>query len=97
MDMYQWVMRRKGFEVSDIGYFLYVDGLHVGYDGMINIEDTTKAIMHFDTSILEYEGSDHWLEKALIDIKQLLITKEQPAHDDECEYGKFIDQIDHIR
>ena len=49
--MYQWVMRRKGFEVSDIGYFLYVDGLHVGYDGMLNIEDTTKAVMHFDTSI----------------------------------------------
>ena len=97
MDMYQWVMRRKGFEVSDIGYFLYVDGLHVGYDGMINIEDTTKAIMHFDTSILEYEGSDHWVEKALIDIKQLLISEEQPAHDDECEYGKFINQIDNIR
>jgi hypothetical protein len=64
---------------------------------MINIEDTTKAIMHFNTSILKYEGSDHWVEKALIDIKQLLISKDQLAHDNECEYGKFINQIDDIR
>ena len=76
MDMYQWVMRRKGFKVSNIGYFLlYVDGLHVGYDGMLNIEDTTKAVMHFDTSIIEYEGSDHWVEQALFDIKALLHSK----------------------
>ncbi|MEC8950320.1 MAG: hypothetical protein VYC30_04985, partial [Pseudomonadota bacterium] len=30
MDMYQWIMRRKGFEVSDTGYFVYVDGQHIG-------------------------------------------------------------------
>jgi len=93
MDMYQWIMRRKGFEVSEIGYFLYVDGLHIGYNGMIDSKDTTKALMHFDTSILEYRGSDHWVEQALLDIKQLLTSDKQPGHGDECEHGRFIDQV----
>ena len=26
MDMYVWVMRRKGFSISSVGYFLYCDG-----------------------------------------------------------------------
>ena len=29
MEMYQWILRRKGHFVSDTGYFLYVDGQHV--------------------------------------------------------------------
>ena len=33
---------------------------------------------------------------ALIDIKKLLTSNEQPAHNDECEYGKFINQLDNI-
>ena len=24
MDMYQWIVRKNGFNVSDVGYFLYV-------------------------------------------------------------------------
>ena len=32
MEMYQWIARRKGFTVSDTGYFVYVDGQHVGID-----------------------------------------------------------------
>ena len=26
MDLYVWVLKRKGFDVSDTGYFLYCDG-----------------------------------------------------------------------
>ena len=36
MEMYQWILRRKGFSVSDTGYFLYVDGQHVNESGMID-------------------------------------------------------------
>mgnify|MGYP001264301208 CR=1 FL=1 len=49
--------------------------------------------MHFDTSILEYEGSDHLVEQALLDIKDLLHSDEQPEHSEEYEYGRFIEQI----
>ena len=39
MDMYVWVARRKGFEVSDTGYFVYVDAQHKDIDGMLTDED----------------------------------------------------------
>ena len=37
MDMYQWVARQKGYQVSDIGYFVYVDGQHSG----LNLESSS--------------------------------------------------------
>ena len=93
MDMYQWIMRRKGFEVSDIGYFLYVDGLHANYGGMIDLTDTKKAVMHFSTSILPYAGSDNWVEDALMAIKQLLLSDTTPNHNEECEFGVFLNRV----
>ena len=69
MDMYQWIMRRKGFEVSNTGYFLYVDGLHNGIDGMIDQKNPATAWMKFNTAIIPYEGDDSWIEKALREIR----------------------------
>ena len=92
MDMYVWIMRRKGFAVSDVGYFIYVDGLHVGYDGMID-EDTSLATMKFATSILPYTVKTLWVEKALVEIKELLCQEACPEHSQECEEGFFIDQV----
>ena len=34
IEMYQWILRRKGFQVNDVGYFVYVDGQHYGIDGL---------------------------------------------------------------
>ena len=46
MDLYVWVMRQKGFEVSDTGFFLYVDAQHKGVDGMLSKETPTKASLN---------------------------------------------------
>ena len=69
MDMYQWIMRRKGYRVSNTGYFLYVDGQHNGIDGMIDKNNPATAWMKFNTAIIPYEGSDLWVDDALIDIR----------------------------
>jgi len=90
MDMYQWIMRRKGFEVSHIGYFLYVDGQHIGLNGMIDPNDSSKANMLFETSLIEYEGSDLWVEPALNDIKALLHSESCPVHSEGCENDRFL-------
>lgn len=89
MDMYQWIMRRKGFPVSDIGYFVYVDGQHVGYNRMID-DNTELATMKFKTSLLTYKGNDEWVEPALFDIKNLLETKICPEHTEGCENERFL-------
>ena len=62
MDMYQWVARQKGYQVSDTGYFVYVDGQHNGESGMIDIDDPTRAWMRFNLAIIPYDGNDGWVE-----------------------------------
>ena len=95
MEMYQWIMRRKGFEVSDIGYFVYVDGLHVGLEGMID-DDPAYATMKFKTSVLEYHGDSSWVEPTLFEIKALLARDKCPDHADACEYGQFLENVGKI-
>ncbi|MDC0220406.1 hypothetical protein OAL54_01575 [Gammaproteobacteria bacterium] len=99
MDMYQWIMRRKGFDVSSIGYFVYVDGQHLDQMGMIDENDPTKAFMEFKTSIIPYQGDDSWVENTLFKIKDGIEARASEgsnfshislSHSEDCELGKFI-------
>lgn len=93
MEMYQWILRRKGFSVSDTGYFLYVDGQHVKESGMIDVDDPNQAWMKFNTAIIPYTGDDSWVEEALTAAKSNLEKDACPEHAAGCEFGRFIDQI----
>ena len=95
MDIYIWVLRGMGFAVSDVGYFVYVDGLHVGINGMID-SNTDTATMTFATSILPYQSSTAWIEPALVDIAALLRSSQCPAHAEKCEDGAFIEQVNRV-
>jgi len=101
LEMYQWVLRRKGYVVDDLAYVLYVDGQHLNIKGMIN-EDTTKANMIFNTSLLLYEGDDSWVEKKLFEIKESLHKTECPDHaktgfgpkgDKPCEFSIMFEEM----
>lgn len=64
MEVYQWLLRQNGFNVSDTGYFVYANG-KLDADGFDNrVEFTTKVI--------PYTGDDSWLDKTLHDIKTVL-------------------------
>ena len=93
MEMYQWILRRKGFSVSNTGYFLYVDGQHVNESGMINSENPTQAWMRFNTAIIPFLGDDSWVEDALVRAKESLAKESCPKHSESCEHGIFIDQV----
>ena len=93
MEMYQWILRRKGFSVSDTGYFLYVDGQHVNEFGMIDLENPNQAWMRFNTAIIPFVGDDSWVEGALIRAKESLVKESYPRHSEDCEHGAFIDQV----
>ena len=93
MEMYQWILRRKGFSVSDTGYFLYVDGQHINESGMIDSENPSQAWMRFKTAIIPFIGDESWVEEALVRAKQTLEKEDCPLHAEECEHGKFIEQV----
>ena len=93
MDLYVWVLRQKGFEVSDTGYFLYCDGDRFTDQVFLREDD---AQMRFKMSLLPYEVVTNWIEPALFKIKELLGEGFPPEHSPECEYGEFIRQINEI-
>ncbi len=101
MDIYQWVLRRMGFQVSNTGYFVYVAADQHSPNGML-LDDGDGATMTFKTAILEYEGSDAWIEPALVAVSKLLRSNTCPPHadtghgireTDPCPYGRLFEQM----
>jgi RecB family exonuclease len=80
MEIYQWLLRRNNFKVSDTGYFVYCNGKRdaEAFDGKLE----------FDVKIIPYVGDDSWVEKALADIKMCLMG-ELPPYNPDCEYCDY--------
>ena len=91
MDLYVWIMRRLGFETSDIGYFLYCDGDRFTGHSFLN---SRNAVMSFKMSLLPYTTQSNWIEPTLHAIRKTLEQEYVPTHSQYCEYGKFLGAID---
>ena len=78
MEFYQWLLRKNGFKVSNTGYFVYVNGK--------TDVDTFDEKLEFDMKIIPYEGSDEWVEDALMRAKQCLSADSIPESHDDCDY-----------
>ena len=88
MDLYVWVLRRLGFEVSDTGYFLYCDADRFAKETFLQ---ESGAIMYFKMSLLEYSVDCSWIEPNLFAIRILLDNAPGcPHHHNNCEYGNFL-------
>ena len=78
MDFYQWLLRQKGFPVSNDGYFVYCNG--------------DKSLPRFDekiqfkVSILKYTGSTEWIEPTIFEIKDTLDNDTLPNSNEDCSY-----------
>jgi len=79
MDMYVWILRRKGFEVSNKGYFVYVNGDQHFENGML-VNNKSKAKMMFDVQLIEYESDDSWVEETIKSVKTCLDSSSCPDH-----------------
>ena len=104
MDMYVWIMGKKGFDVSNTGYFVYVDGQHKDIEGMlIDESDASKAWMLFDASIIPYEADTTWVEPTLCEIKDFLVSQKScPAHTPKgnnysgCDLGRYLSAVTEV-
>lgn len=81
MEVYQWLLRKNGFKVSDTGYFVYCNGRRdkEAFDGKLE----------FDVSVIPYKGNDGWVEGELGKIKKLLDGNKIPDYTETCEYCKY--------
>ena len=109
MDIYQWILREKtkddltDYTVSNIGYFVYVNGDQHFEEGMLR-DNENKADMSFDVQLLTYEGNASWVEKEIINLKACLEGKSCPQHAqtghgkkgvDPCEYYTLFESINY--
>ncbi|MBI2052999.1 MAG: PD-(D/E)XK nuclease family protein [Candidatus Ryanbacteria bacterium] len=81
MEVYQWLLRKNNFKVSDTGYFVYANGRRdrKAFDGKLE----------FDVTILPYRGNDGWIEKALHDAQKCLRANELPKPAKDCEFCSY--------
>jgi CRISPR/Cas system-associated exonuclease Cas4 (RecB family) len=86
MEVYQWLLRQNGFEVSDTGYFVYTNG-RMDLDGF-------NDRVEFVTKLIPYTGSDSWVEPILLRMKQSMESDDMPpvgqaAMGGECDFCTY--------
>jgi PD-(D/E)XK nuclease superfamily len=84
MEIYQWLLRRNGFKVSNTGYWLYATATQK--------QDTFDAALHFELALISYEGDDSWIEGVLADMKQTLDDDELPFSGEDCDVCRYVKQ-----
>jgi len=78
MEIYQWLFRKNGFNVSSIGYFVYCNGN--------TDKETFDAKLEFDIKIISYEGDSNWIDPLIIDMHKCLMNPTAPTHGKDCDY-----------
>jgi RecB family exonuclease len=82
LEIYQWLLRRNGFTVSDTGYFIYCNGdrRHKEF----------AEQMQFMVSVLPYTGSDAWIEETILDAHHCLHSDSAPPLiSGSCDYCAY--------
>lgn len=81
MEIYQWLLRKNGHKVSNIGYFVYCNGKtdREAFDGKLD----------FDITILDYKGDDSWIEGTISDIHKCLGANVVPKANLDCDYCAY--------
>lgn len=78
LEMYQWLLKQKGFTVSGIGYFVFVNAL--------KDKNMFDRLLEFTMQILPHIGSTGWIEDALVAAKECLIGEQPPPSTANCEW-----------
>ena len=82
IEIYQWLFRKNGFDVQNIGYFVYCNGIKENV--LFNNE------LKFKVKILPYKGDDSWLDNTVKNIFEVLNSEEIPESSPNCEYCRYI-------
>lgn len=83
MEIYQWLLRQNGYNVSNTGYFVYCNG------------DTDKEAfdgkLEFDITLIAYEGDDSWVEDTIIKAHKCLQSDIIPEVGKDCDYCAYVE------
>lgn len=81
MEVYQWLLRRRGFTVSSTGYWVYANA---GKD-----REAFDGKLEFEVTLISYTGDDSWVEPTLLRLKACLDSSELPVPGPDCDYCRY--------
>ena len=81
MEVYQWLLRQVGHDVSDTGYFVYANAS--------KDREAFDAKLEFEVTLIAYTGNAGWVEPTLREIKACLESGEVPAKSETCDYCNY--------
>ncbi len=81
LEVYQWLLRQKGFSVSDRGFFVFANAR--------KDRNSFDARLEFDVTVLDYVGDTTWIEDTVFRIKEVLDSTDMPKPCDDCEYCQY--------
>ncbi|MDD3386814.1 MAG: PD-(D/E)XK nuclease family protein [Candidatus Pacebacteria bacterium] len=81
MEIYQWLFKNNGFNVSNTGYFVYCNG---------NTDNPVfDKKLEFDIKVIPYTGDTSWIDGKLFEIKECLMSDKIPDPNPDCDYCNY--------
>lgn len=81
MEVYQWLFRQNGFNVSDTGFFVYANAS--------KDREAFDAVLEFEVTLIPHLGDSSWVEGTVIAIKQCLDSDALPPASATCDYCTY--------
>lgn len=81
VEIYQWLLRKNGFAVSKVAYFVYCNG-------KTDVQSFGERL-EFDISLISYHGDDSWVEQAVLDAYKCLQMVKIPDIEETCDYCRY--------
>jgi CRISPR/Cas system-associated exonuclease Cas4 (RecB family) len=84
IEFYQWLLRGRGLDISDRGYFVYCNG--------DRSQPRFDAQLRFKIKLIPYDGNAGWVEDTLTAARQLLEASKPPVLSAACEFCNYARQ-----
>ncbi|MFH1413056.1 MAG: PD-(D/E)XK nuclease family protein [bacterium] len=88
MEIYQWLLRHNDFPVSNIGYFVYCNG--------ITDKQAFDAKLEFDITLIPHKGDDSWVEQTINNAHKCLISDTIPQASADCDYCSYRNAVQQV-
>ena len=82
VEVYQYILRKMGYDVSEMAYFYYVNGC--------SDRPMFNGQLDFRISVIPHQGNTSWIEPTLRQIKDVLEAPQAPQPSEMCKHCKFL-------
>lgn len=81
VEIYQWLFRKNGFNVSNTAYFIFANAR--------KDKEAFNDRLDFEKVLIPYQGNDSWIEITLFDIQTCLRGDNVPTPSEECDFCQY--------